>query len=112
MTKHLRPLFLASPPGPWFVRQHCNDETVRSVMTDTTDWKTIAMALAQRINPQYADQRGTESYERKECADMLDALLQRNAELEALLKCVATNLSKGMSKSIQKLQAKTIEDDL
>ena len=40
MTKHLRPLFLASPPGPWFVRQRCNDETVRSVMTKPCDLST------------------------------------------------------------------------
>ncbi len=38
--------------------------------------------IRQRINPQYADQRGTESYERKECADMIDALRERLAELE------------------------------
>jgi uncharacterized protein YaaN involved in tellurite resistance len=41
--------------------------------------------LRQRINPQYADQRGTESYERKECADMIDALRQRVQELEAAM---------------------------
>ena len=32
--------------------------------------KALVYDLRQRINPAYADQRGTESYERKECADM------------------------------------------
>ena len=36
--------------------------------------------LRERINPAYADQRGTESYERKLCADALEAADKRIAE--------------------------------
>jgi hypothetical protein len=36
--------------------------------------------LRERINPAYADQRGTESYERKQCADALEAADKRIAE--------------------------------
>ena len=41
--------------------------------------------LRERINPAYADQRGTESYERKLCADALEAADKRIAELERKL---------------------------
>lgn len=41
-----------------------------------------------------------------------DGLAKRVVDLEALLRCVETNLSKGMSKSIQKLQARTISETL
>ena len=41
--------------------------------------------LRERINPAYADMRGTESYERKLCADALAAADKRIAELEAAI---------------------------
>lgn len=45
------------------------------------------------------------------CADCkVEKLEAENANLKRLLVCVETNLSKGMSKSIQKLQAKTIRE--
>lgn len=45
----------------------------------------LAADLRQRINPSYAAQRGTESYERRECAEAIEGLLAINAELlEAL----------------------------
>ena len=43
----------------------------------------LAYDLRQRINPAYATQRGTESYERREGAEMIEALVQRVQELEA-----------------------------
>ena len=36
---------------------------------------SLAVELRQRINPAYSTQRGTESYERRECAEMIEALL-------------------------------------
>ena len=50
--------------------------------TLTQQASALVYDLRQRINPQYSDQRGTESYERKECADMIDALRTRLAEVE------------------------------
>mgnify|MGYP003462713068 FL=1 len=44
--------------------------------------KALVYDLRQRINPAYADQRGTESYERKECADMIDQLIAHVAGLD------------------------------
>ena len=49
--------------------------------TLTQQASALVYDLRQRINPQYSDQRGTESCERKECADMIDSLL---AELAAM----------------------------
>ncbi len=41
--------------------------------------------LRSRINPQYADQKGTESYERKQCADALAALQSQVFDLKGSL---------------------------
>ena len=54
----------------------------------------IAADLRQRINPAYATQRGTESYERRECAESIEELITTNAELlEALRKAIDTTYS-------------------
>ena len=45
----------------------------------------LAYDLRQRINPLYADQRGTESYERRECAEAIESLLAERAMLLKLL---------------------------
>ena len=37
--------------------------------------------LRSRINPAYANQRGTESYERKLCVEALDSLIAKNDRL-------------------------------
>jgi hypothetical protein len=47
----------------------------------------------------------------EEIIEVVEALESRD-ELVALLNCVATNLEKGMSKSIQRMQAKTIRNAL
>ena len=39
-------------------------------------------SLRARINPAYANTPGTESYERRQCVDEIDALRARIAELE------------------------------
>lgn len=41
--------------------------------------------LKSRINPAYAHQLGTESYERRMCVEALEALQNENAELRAAL---------------------------
>lgn len=41
--------------------------------------------LRSRINPAYANQRGTESHERKVCADALERLLVANTALVCAL---------------------------
>lgn len=46
----------------------------------------LAYDLRQRINAQYVDQRGTESYERKECADMIDSLVASLQERDETIK--------------------------
>lgn len=38
--------------------------------------------LRSRINPAYQDMRGTESYERKQCADAIEALMGRLEKAE------------------------------
>lgn len=38
--------------------------------------------LRSRINPAYQDVRGTESYERKQCADAIEALMGRLEKAE------------------------------
>ena len=38
--------------------------------------------IRQRINPAYADQRGTESYERRECAEAIEWCLVRISEFD------------------------------
>lgn len=48
----------------------------------------LAADLRQRINPAYAAQRGTESYERLECAEAIEELIALNAELLSALKAV------------------------
>jgi hypothetical protein len=45
-------------------------------------------------------------------AEEITRLTKQNEMLVALIRCVETNLSKGMSKSIQKLQAQAIRDEL
>ena len=48
---------------------------------------TLAADLRQRIKPAYSNQRGTESYERRECAEAIEDLIALNAEsMEALTK--------------------------
>ena len=42
---------------------------------------SLAADLRQRINPAYAAQRGTESYERRECAEVIEELIELNVEL-------------------------------
>jgi hypothetical protein len=42
--------------------------------------------LRSRINPAYAAQLGTESHERRLCAEALEALISRIIELEAVIK--------------------------
>ena len=50
-----------------------------------SNYTTLAQELRQRINPAYATQIGTESYERRLCAEAIEDLLAINAELlEAL----------------------------
>ena len=52
-------------------------------------YTTLAQELRQRINPAYATQLGTESYERRLCAEAIEYLLAINAELlEAAMKVV------------------------
>jgi len=41
----------------------------------------LIAGLRSRINPVYAEQIGTESYERRQCAEALEALLAENAKL-------------------------------
>lgn len=41
--------------------------------------------LRSRINPAYQDVRGTESYERKQCADAIEALQKEVSALDVLL---------------------------
>lgn len=50
-------------------------------MTQIHAHKGLAYDLRQRINPAYATQRGTESYERRECAEAIEDLI---AQVEAL----------------------------
>ena len=55
------------------------------IATLTEKHSALAYDLRQRINPAYATQRGTESYERRECAEALDSLLSDRAMLLKLL---------------------------
>lgn len=41
--------------------------------------------LRARINPQYYDQIGTESYERHQCVMALESLMARNEELMRII---------------------------
>ena len=45
--------------------------------------KKFAYDLRQRINPAYAAQRGTESYERRECAESIEELVSEIERLKA-----------------------------
>lgn len=54
----------------------------------------LAADLRQRINPSYAAQRGTESYERRECAEAIEGLLAINAELLESLRSLLWNNGK------------------
>ncbi len=42
--------------------------------------------LRSRINPAYENVRGTESYERKQCADAIEALIDRVEKAEGELR--------------------------
>lgn len=44
--------------------------------------------LRSRINPVYADQKGTESYERRLCAEALEALLADNERKDDALRSI------------------------
>ena len=56
-------------------------------------YTNLAQELRQRINPAYATQLGTESYERRLCAEAIEDLLAINAELLEALKDTAQTLA-------------------
>ena len=60
-----------------------------------TNYTTLAHDLRQRINPAYATQIGTESYERRLCAEAIEDLLAINAELLKALQKIAANKGNG-----------------
>ena len=49
------------------------------------DYQELIDDLKGRINPQYVDCIGTESYERKQCLDAIESLLAENARLKVEL---------------------------
>lgn len=53
----------------------------------------LANDLRSRINPVYAAQLGTESYERRLCAEAIEELLAENERLRDALETCATTLN-------------------
>ena len=49
------------------------------------DYQELIDDLKGRINPQYVDCMGTESYERKQCLEAIESLLAENERLNAEL---------------------------
>jgi hypothetical protein len=68
--------------------------------------------LRERINPAYADQRGTESYERKQCADALEAADKRIAELERKMAVAQEALEVATTYSMLEIDRKIIVEAL
>ena len=60
--------------------------------------------LRSHINPAYANQRGTESYERRECADALEAQAKQIVEVKADLETAHT-LCKKYHKELDALRS-------
>lgn len=54
---------------------------MRVLPSVATDPRQLAADLRRRINPVYANQIGTESYERRLCADAIEGLLAQRDEL-------------------------------
>lgn len=61
--------------------------------------------LKGRINPQYVDCIGTESYERKQCLDAIESLLAENERLNAELAVTEQTM-----REYQELAAKRLEE--
>lgn len=55
----------------------------------------LAADLRARINPLYATQPGTESYERRLCAEAIEGLIAENDRLRTALKDATKWASKG-----------------
>jgi hypothetical protein len=67
---------------------------LRVMPSTATDPRQLAAELRERINPAYANSIGTESWERKLCADTIDGLIAQRDELIAYLTTIAyTGLS-------------------
>lgn len=73
----LKRLAKAATPGPRY--QGVGDVSTPRKSTLTEQASALVYDMCQRINPTYVDQRGTESYERWECCEMIHTLL---ADLE------------------------------
>lgn len=58
---------------------------LRVMPSTATDPRQLAAELRERINPAYANSIGTESWERKLCADTIDGLMAQRDELLDLL---------------------------
>lgn len=58
---------------------------LRVMPSTATDPRQLAAELRERINPAYANSIGTESWERKLCADTIDWLMAQRDELLDLL---------------------------
>ena len=58
---------------------------LRVMPSTATDPRQLAAELRERINPAYANSVGTESWERKLCADTIDGLMAQRDELLDLL---------------------------
>jgi hypothetical protein len=97
-------------PGPWLIEyeqgdnpfitadqggQRWNNPVVCSLYEDVTPWDSVT------IGPWLEANKNAEANAR---------LIVKAPDLYALLACVRENLLKGMSRSIQRLQAKTIEE--
>ena len=61
--------------------------------------------LRSRINPQYADRRGTESYERRICAEALEAQADEIKRLESMLDKLSTWTGGGIEVSLDAWKA-------
>ena len=62
---------------------------LRVMPSTATDPRQLAAELRERINPAYANSIGTESWERKLCADTIDGLIAQRDELIAYLTTIA-----------------------
>ena len=58
---------------------------LRVMPSTATDPRQLAAELRERINPAYTNSIGTESWERKLCADTIDGLMAQRDELLDLL---------------------------
>lgn len=67
--------------------------SLRVTPSSATDPRQLAADLRSRINPVYASMAGTESYERRACADAIESLLAQLNEQAARVKWMADRIS-------------------